>query len=210
MKKSILLITAILLVLISYGQETKKLKVKSSSFKETFYVLKSDESVKHGIYKKEKDNKIKVIGYFEQGIKTGIWKYFTFRGEVAQKYDFTNHQLLFDKFEGTYENNDKSSFSRPPILLGGYGNLYRSIAMIMRYPGLAKRNGTQGKVVLKAKVSKKGELTEIFVHEGIGDGCSQEALRAMKLVETEWLPALTLDGEPTEYIMTIPIVFKLN
>lgn len=98
-------------------------------------MLKSDESVKHGAYKKEKQGKINCKGYFENGIKSGIWEYYTFRGEVAQKYNFSTNQLLFDKFEGTYENNDESSFSRPPILLGGYGNLYRSIGMALRYPG---------------------------------------------------------------------------
>ena len=47
----------------------------------------------------------------------------------------------------------------------------------IRYPAVARENGTQGRVIMQFVCEKDGSLTDIQVARGIGDGCDEEATR---------------------------------
>lgn len=120
-----ILFTFLFAPLLVFGQKTKRIKVKDEYklVTEVYYVLKSDESVKHGQYQKLKEKEIVLInGFYKNGLKDsiwaefswdgtklkslgsyvndskiGVWEYYDFRGELEQKYDHTQYKLLYDK-----------------------------------------------------------------------------------------------------------------
>ncbi len=212
MKTKITLIVIVLFSTVAYAQKTKKVTNKSDypSFKETYYVLKSDKSTRHGSYEKEIRGKTIEQGQFENGIKTGIWEYFDQDGIVVHKVSVEDGSILYDKFANENTDFDKERYSRPLIVLGGMGSLYQQIGNALRYPSDARRKGTQGKVLVQMIVDDQGEIKDVEVVKGVGDGLDEEAVRVMKFIDIEILPALDVDGNPVKSELVLPITFKLG
>lgn len=212
MKAKITLLMLVLLNTVAYAQKTKKVTNKSDypSFKETYYVLKSDKSTKHGSYEKEIRGKTIKRGQFENDVKTGIWEYYDQNGSVVHKIDVESDSILYDKFADENTEFNEEKYSRPLIVLGGMGSLYQQIGNALRYPSDARRRGTQGKVLVQMTVNNQGEVEDIEVVEGVGDGLDEEAVRVMKLIDIEILPALDVNGDPTDSELVLPITFKLG
>ncbi|MCK9413886.1 MAG: energy transducer TonB [Prolixibacteraceae bacterium] len=102
-------------------KETKKVirERPLPAFSETFFVLRSDTSIRHGNYKAEafgkvllsgfykmgepdsiwiqynKQGKIRARGWFKGNNRDSIWEYFNDKGELEQKLDFTHNQVLY-------------------------------------------------------------------------------------------------------------------
>jgi protein TonB len=75
------------------------------------------------------------------------------------------------------------------------------------YPEIAKRAGVEGKVYVKAYVDEKGNVTKVEVQKGIGAGCDEAAMKAVK--ETKFKPGKQR-GKPVKVQVSIPVVFKLQ
>jgi protein TonB len=75
------------------------------------------------------------------------------------------------------------------------------------YPEIAKRAGVEGKVYVKAYVDKNGDVTKAVILKGIGAGCDEAALKAVK--ETKFKPGKQR-GKPVNVMVSIPVVFKLQ
>ena len=75
------------------------------------------------------------------------------------------------------------------------------------YPQIAKRAGVEGTVYIKAYVNKEGIVTKVVVLKGIGAGCDQAALKAVK--ETRFKPG-SQRGKPVNVMVSIPVVFRLQ
>lgn len=78
----------------------------------------------------------------------------------------------------------------------------------IHYPEIAKRAGVEGKVYLNFIVERDGSLSDITVLKGIGAGCDEEAVRAVKLLDT-WIPGRQ-NGNTVRVKISFPIIFKLN
>lgn len=78
----------------------------------------------------------------------------------------------------------------------------------IRYPFVAKENGTQGRVIVSFIANTDGTLDDIKVSRGIGDGCDEEALRAVKLMP-RWISG-TMSGKPVRIPCSLPINFGLT
>jgi len=116
--KKILLLNFILIPLLIYSQSVKKIKNQlGNNSIETYYVLKSDKSIKHGTYKLvtnkvvlekgEFTNNLKsgkweifhknktksAEGVFENGKRIKVWKFYNNRNELIQTFDFENNIL---------------------------------------------------------------------------------------------------------------------
>ena len=120
--------TVILLLLtttITFGQKLKKVTQKiNKEYSETYYVLKSDKTTKHGEYiKKSKDKGIVEKGYYKNGVKDSLWVYYRnganqilksqghflnnekqgewnfydWDGKLIQTYDYAKDTILFEK-----------------------------------------------------------------------------------------------------------------
>lgn len=77
----------------------------------------------------------------------------------------------------------------------------------LHYPAEARKNNVQGKVYLNFVVEKDGSLSDIKVVRGLGSGCDEEAVRAVKL-SPKWTPG-TQDGRVVRQHYTMPISFTL-
>lgn len=82
-----------------------------------------------------------------------------------------------------------------------------AIQQLIEYPEIAKRAGVEGKVYVLAFVDENGNVTGAKIIKGIGGGCDEAALDAVK--KTKFKPGKQR-GTPVKVQVSIPIVFKLQ
>ena len=90
-----------------------------------------------------------------------------------------------------------------PEPVGGIGAIQKLIV----YPEIAKRAGIQGKVYVKAFVDENGNIFKVELLKGIGGGCDEVAMNAVK--NSLFFPGMQR-GKPVKVQVTIPIRFKLQ
>ncbi|MFZ0455316.1 MAG: energy transducer TonB [Ignavibacteriaceae bacterium] len=90
-----------------------------------------------------------------------------------------------------------------PEPIGGIAAIQSKIV----YPEIAKRAGVEGKVYVKAFVDEKGNVIKVEVQKGIGAGCDEAAMKAVK--ETKFKPGKQR-GKPVKVQVSIPVVFRLQ
>lgn len=95
-----------------------------------------------------------------------------------------------------------------PIYPGGWGEFNKYIAQTLKYPAKARANKTQGRVIVTFVVEPTGDLTDVHVVRGIGDGADEEAVRVIK-ASPKWI-AKTVDGKKVKTQFTVPINFSLE
>jgi len=90
-----------------------------------------------------------------------------------------------------------------PQPIGGIAAIQKRI----KYPEIARRAGVQGRVFIKAFVDENGNVFKVELIKGIGAGCDQEALKAVKA--TKFKPGKQR-GKPVKVQVSIPILFKIK
>jgi protein TonB len=90
-----------------------------------------------------------------------------------------------------------------PEPIGGIGEIQKKIV----YPEIAKRAGVEGKVYVLAFVDESGTVTDAKIIKGIGAGCDEAALNAVK--KTKFKPGKQR-GKAVRVQVSIPVVFKLQ
>ncbi len=90
-----------------------------------------------------------------------------------------------------------------PEIIGGLKSLQEKIV----YPEAAKNQGISGKVYLLAYIDETGKVVSAKVLKGIGGGCDEAALEALKSVS--FTPAMN-KGKPVKVQVAVPVVFQLN
>ncbi len=88
-----------------------------------------------------------------------------------------------------------------PAPIGGLKSIQEKIV----YPELAKRVGIEGRVYIRAFVDESGSVIKAELTKGIGGGCDEAALDAVR--NTQFSPGKQR-GRPVKVQVTIPIVFK--
>jgi periplasmic protein TonB len=91
----------------------------------------------------------------------------------------------------------------PPTIIGGLAAIQQDVI----YPELAKRAGIEGTVTVIAYVDKTGRVTKAEVARGIGGGCDEAAVEAVK--KNKFKPGMQR-GKPVNVKVAIPIKFRLN
>jgi len=92
---------------------------------------------------------------------------------------------------------------------GGLGLFYKRLSKELRYPIESQRKGIEGRVFVNFKIKADGSLTQFKILKGLDDACDKEAIRAIKAVNVNWLPA-KMDGAIIGQKLTIPITFSLT
>jgi protein TonB len=95
-----------------------------------------------------------------------------------------------------------------PVFPGGDVELLKFIGKETIYPENAKKNGIQGRVIVRFCVTEKGDVTQVSIIQGVGPELDAEAMRVVKL-----LPAFTpgkQKGIAVPVWYTVPISFKLT
>jgi protein TonB len=88
------------------------------------------------------------------------------------------------------------------------GNVYQFIKDNLKYPQTAVENGTQGIVGLSFIIEKDGAIGDIKVLRDVGDGCTAEAIRVVKMMPN-WKPGMN-HGVPVRVVFNLPIKFRLK
>lgn len=101
----------------------------------------------------------------------------------------------------------------PPIVkipdkMPELADLYNIITRNLKYPHIAVDNGTSGTVYIEFIVNVDGSISDIEVKKPLQDGCTEEAVRVVKLLKG-WTPGIK-DGKPVRVPCTLPIKFRLK
>jgi protein TonB len=89
-----------------------------------------------------------------------------------------------------------------PVLIGGMGNLQKQV----NYPETARQAGIEGTVIVQFIVSETGSVINPKVIRGIGGGCDEAAIEAVK--KATFNPG-SQRGVPVPVQYSLPIVFRL-
>lgn len=205
----------------AFGQDIKTIKKEITTpyyIKEVYEVLKKNESVKHGEYTRYiTPKKVVEKGRYENNVKTGIWEFYSYNGALEQKYNFSENKIEWSAPEESSnriqtEIGGKFFDVAPeemPIFIGGSSRLQMFIWRDFGYPVAARRNGTQGTVLVSAIITKEGKVTNETLEVGIGSGCDEVALGAIQKIPDEWIPA-KVNGEATNVKVFYPLRFRLE
>ncbi|MCF8261042.1 MAG: energy transducer TonB [Melioribacteraceae bacterium] len=90
-----------------------------------------------------------------------------------------------------------------PAPIGGIGAIQSQIV----YPEIAKRAGVQGRVFVKAFVDVNGVVQKVELIKGIGAGCDEAAMEAVK--KTRFKPGKQR-GKAVPVQVSIPVLFRLQ
>lgn len=224
-------------------RETKKITVDHlfPPIREVYYVLKSDSAIRHGSYRLTSGGKILVEGFYREGRKdslwiqrndkgklrftgsfindhrTGIWAFYDNSGELEQKLDFSNNEVLYYRTQ-FYEYPFKiisppdtlvSVLDRPPLFLGGSTRLKEYIAEEITIPLHKSGEVTKGTVYVELVIDSTGRIANQRLLKGIGKVCNQEALRVAKSLPMEWMPGI-YKGRNVAVVYILPIRFDVE
>ncbi len=90
-----------------------------------------------------------------------------------------------------------------PSPIGGIKAIQENIV----YPESAKKDGVEGRVFVKAYIDTTGSVVKTELLKGIGSGCDEAAIEAVKKVKFK--PGMQR-GKPVNVQVTVPILFKLQ
>lgn len=95
-----------------------------------------------------------------------------------------------------------------PEFPGGTQALMQFLAKEIKYPEIAKKAGVEGRVFVQFVIGPDGSIRDVAVVRGVGAGCDEEAVRAVRAMP-KWIPGKQRgQAVPVRYAM--PIVFKLR
>lgn len=124
---------------------------------------------------------------------------------VRVKY---NLNVNFNLSSGTEKKAAVKSGIKPEFP-GGTNKLYSYLARNIKYPEQAKKNNTQGKVMLAFNVEKDGALTDVQVINSLSKETDAEAVRVMKSAP-RWNPAIDQDGHPVKVKYQMAVNFTMS
>ena len=145
--------------------------------------------------------------------------------QVMKKWKFSSQDEKPVRFDFVYTKNkiEKDVYKKiaPPDELISLNKKYRdtlskfpeieggveALASLIQYPDEAKETGVQGVVFIRAFLNEQGLVEKLMVTRGIGSGCDIAALTAVS--KTKFTPA-TVEGEPVNVQVIVPIKFKLS
>ncbi len=178
----------------------------------------SKNGLKDGIWTEYRaDGKKKIShGEYQDDKRIGIWEFYDKKGVIEQKYDFSKEELSFFRIDDeqkeilfnviNLKDTFKTKLNRPPLFIGGTTIMNELISNKIRYPKLAMDENIYGTVYLTFMVDSTGKAKNYNILKGIGGGCDEEALKAIKELPNSWIPAL-LNGRAVNVEYLFPIRF---
>ena len=102
------------------------------------------------------------------------------------------------------------SVEQMPELPGGGGTtaIVAAIQRLVKYPGLALRNGIEGKVFVSFTVNSKGEVIDVAIVKGLGFGLDEETMRAIKALP-KFIPGRQ-NGREVSVSFTVPVTYRIQ
>lgn len=91
---------------------------------------------------------------------------------------------------------------------GGMKSLLATIGKNLQYPEEAINKKIEGRVYLEFVIDEEGDLKDVKVLKGIGAGCDEAAVEALKK-SADFSPGLS-EGKPVKVKIIVPILFRLD
>ncbi len=88
------------------------------------------------------------------------------------------------------------------------GNLSKYLSDNIQYPRMAVEAGTSGTVYVTFVVEQDGSIGNVKILRGVGDGCTEEAMRVVKGMPN-WKPGKN-HGMPVRVQYNLPVKFRLK
>lgn len=95
-----------------------------------------------------------------------------------------------------------------PSFVGGEEAMMDYLRMNIKFPAAAREIGVTGTVYVTFIVNKKGEVVNVELLRGIGGGCEEVAMKAIRNMP-KWNPGMQ-NGEPVNVQYNLPISFRLH
>ena len=108
--------------------------------------------------------------------------------------------------EASNEDEEPVFFMAVEEMPGPIGGIAAIQSKIV-YPEIAKRAGVEGRVFVKAFVDENGTVQKVELIKGIGAGCDEAAMDAVK--KTRFKPGKQR-GKAVKVQVSIPVLFKLQ
>ncbi|MGE5457150.1 MAG: TonB family protein [Methanococcaceae archaeon] len=165
------------------------------------------------------DNKIegKLIKWFENGqLKSEIdyqkskvqgelktyWK----NGSIKRKEIYDENKLTKGSCYDSLGNEvPHFELEQMPKYKGGDKKLLQDITNNAIYPKVSRDLGIKGKVIVRFKINKLGNISDIDVIQGVNGELNKEAVRVVGTLK-KFTPAF-YDGEPFDFYYMVPINF---
>lgn len=134
-------------------------------------------------------------------------------GKGVTRANYPHIRSLPSKPEKSQGSTDEvysiAEFSAYPV--GGLPAFYKAVGTHVVYPPEAKKVGIEGRVFVEFVINKNGSLSDFKIIKGLGKGCDEEAIRAIKASQAtvKWKPAIQL-RKLVRQKYTLPIPFKLS
>lgn len=112
----------------------------------------------------------------------------------------------FGQEKDTSEKSNEKYLVKAEVMpepVGGISAIQKRVI----YPEIAKKAGIEGKVYIKAFIDEKGDVIKTKILKGIGSGCDESAMEAVK--ETKFTPAKQ-KSKLVKSQVVVPVMFKLN
>ena len=107
--------------------------------------------------------------------------------------------------------NDERIYSvveQMPQFPGGNTELLNYISKHLKYPGIARRNGNQGKVICRFIVTSRGRIEKPEVVRSLDRYCDKEALRVLRSLP-RFIPGKQ-NGVNVDVYYMLPVLFSLE
>ena len=107
--------------------------------------------------------------------------------------------------------NDEKIYSvveQMPQFPGGESELLNYISKQLNYPGIARRNGIQGKVICRFIITRTGRIEKPEVVRSLDPACDKEALRVLRSMPV-FIPGKQ-NGVNVSVWYTLPVDFRLK
>ena len=95
-----------------------------------------------------------------------------------------------------------------PEFQGGVEELNKFLRENIKYPPMAREDGTSGVVYITFVVNKGGKISNVKVLRGIGSGCDEEAVRVVRMMP-DWKPGKQ-NGAAVPVQFNLPVKFDLK
>lgn len=156
-------------------------------------------------------------GHYKDDNKVGVWQYFDDKEQPMHLYNHSTGVLNFTTYTDTNKThilriNDslvETKVARPAFFLLGEKHKMRIVRDNIVYPKSAIEDNIFGTVIVSFFVDKYGIAKDHFISKSIGGGCDEEALRVVKLLPNEWVPAI-YNNALAEAQVSVLITFQLN
>lgn len=217
-KKNLLTIIILTTLTFVVQAQTKKLKVKDPTLKNTWEVisvLKTNIELREGSYQRFDDGKLSVEGAYKNGEKVGVWKAYNWDNKVELEINYDNTSIKYltidtvSKTDVWIETNLKPTLDRPILNLTSTRMVFNYLFHLIEYPQDATENGVSGKVIIAVKVNKQGNVIGYSVKASVAKSIDKESIRVIKMMPFEFLPEYK-NGVAIDSEFIIPVYFRLQ